>query len=106
MRLIDFIQNNIESILAEWEVFARSIWPGAATDPATLRDHAEDILRATASDMKSAQSPAQQSDKSRGHGGAGAASVRVETASTLHGAARLQSGFDLLTLASEYRALR
>ncbi|MDQ3441148.1 MAG: sensor histidine kinase, partial [Planctomycetota bacterium] len=38
MRLADFILTNIEPILAEWEVFARGVWPGAATDPATLRD--------------------------------------------------------------------
>jgi signal transduction histidine kinase len=106
MRLADFILANIEPILAEWEVFARSIWPGPATDPATLRDHAEDILRAVASDMVSAQTDTQQSNKSRGDGDAGAASVRVDAASTLHGADRLQSGFDLLAMASEYRALR
>jgi hypothetical protein len=41
MRLADFILQNIEPILAEWEAFARSIWPGQAADPATLRDHAE-----------------------------------------------------------------
>lgn len=106
MRLADFILANIEPILAEWEVFARRIWPGAATDPATLRDHAEDILRATASDMRSVQTATQQSDKSKGDGEAGLGSVRVDKASTLHGAGRVQSGFDLLAVASEYRALR
>lgn len=106
MRLPDFILANIEPILAEWEVFARSIWPGPATDPATLRDHAEDILRATASDMMSAQTATQQSDKSKGDGDAGVHSVRVDRASVLHGAGRVQSGFNLLALVSEYRALR
>lgn len=65
MRLADFILANVEPILAEWEAFARSIWPGAltdpATDPATLRDDAQSILRATASDMRSDQTAAQQS---------------------------------------------
>src|SRR5688500_17696154 len=106
MRLADFILENIEPILAEWEVFARSIWPGAAVDPATLRDHAEDILRATAQDMVSDQTARQQSNKSKGDGDAGADSVRVDKASILHGAGRVQSGFDLLAVASEYRALR
>lgn len=106
MRLADFILANTEPILAEWEVFARRIWPGPATDPATLRDHAEDILRATAQDMVSDQTAAQQSDKSKGDGDAGAESVRVDNASTLHGAGRVLSGFDLLAVASEYRALR
>src|SRR5688572_32439946 len=106
MRLADFILANTEPILAEWEVFARRIWPGPATDPATLRDHAEDILRATAQDMVSDQTALQQSDKSKGDGDAGAASVRIDKASTLHGAGRVQSGFDLMAVASEYRALR
>ncbi len=106
MRLADFIVANVEPILAEWEVFARRIWPGPATDPATLRDHAEDILRATAQDMVSDQTARQQSDKSKGDGDAGAESVRVDKASTLHGAGRVRSGFDLLALVSEYRALR
>ena len=48
MRLADFILANIEPILVEWEAFARSIWPGRQTDPLALRDHAADILRATA----------------------------------------------------------
>ena len=56
MRLADFILANIEPILVEWEAFARRVWPGKQTDPRELRDHAADILRATAWDMKSAQS--------------------------------------------------
>ncbi len=47
MRLPDFITANIEPILADWEEFARGIWPGPATNPATLRDHAEKMLHAT-----------------------------------------------------------
>ncbi len=107
MRLADFILENLEPILAEWEAFARSVWPGAATDPRELRDHAADILRATALDMKSAQSAAQQSDKSKGgRGGAGEGSVRVDGASDVHAAGRVRSGFDMMAVVAEYRALR
>jgi signal transduction histidine kinase len=106
MRLAEFILGNIEPILVEWEAFARSVWPGAATDPHELRDHAADILRATASDMTSVQSTAQQSDKSKGDGDAGAASTRVDGASDVHAIDRVRSGFDLKTLIAEYRALR
>ncbi len=106
MRLAEFILGNIEPILVEWEAFARSVWPGAATDPHELRDHAADILRATASDMASVQSAAQQSDKSKGDGDAGAASSRVDGASDVHAIGRVRSGFDLKTLIAEYRALR
>ena len=48
MRLADFILANIEPILAEWEAFARGVWTGAVANPVALRDHAQDILRATA----------------------------------------------------------
>src|SRR5687767_306413 len=106
MRLADFILANIEPILVEWEAFARSIWPGPATDPATLRDHAADILRATARDMKSAQSPSEQSEKSKGEGEAGHNSDRVDSASDVHAIGRVGSGFDLLLVVAEYRALR
>jgi len=108
MCLSDFILANIEPILMEWEVFARQIWPGAATDldPATLRDHAEEMLRAAVSDMKSNQTVAQQIDKSRGNGDCGAESVRINRGSASHGVGRMASGFDLAALIAEYRALR
>lgn len=106
MRLADFILNNLEPILGEWEVFARSIWPGAATNPLTLRDHAEQILRAMARDMKSPQTTMQQCDKSKGEGDAGVLSDRVTGASDLHAIGRVRSGFHLMEVISEYRALR
>ena len=55
MRLADFIKSNIELILAEWEIFARSIGAGEHLDRLALRDHARQILQATAGDMKSPQ---------------------------------------------------
>jgi signal transduction histidine kinase len=106
MRLADFILNNIERILAEWDAFARSTSPGATMEPLALRDHAEEILRATALDMTSAQTAAQQSDKSKGHDGGGADSLRVNGASELHATGRVEWGFDLVAMVSEYRALR
>ncbi len=107
MRLADFILANIEPILVEWEVFARSIWPGtAAADPATLRDHAQDMLLATASAMKSAQTTRERSERSRGRGEDGSHDADVNRASAAHGAERVESGFDLASLIAEYRALR
>ena len=55
MRLADFILSNLEAILAEWEEFARNLTPGSAMSVIALRDHAESILRVTASDMLSLQ---------------------------------------------------
>jgi signal transduction histidine kinase len=106
MRLADFILANVEPILAEWEAFARSIWPGAEASPRVLRDHAEDMLLAVARDMKSAQTASQQAEKSKGNGDGGKGSDRVDTASDLHAISRVASGFALQELVAEYRALR
>lgn len=106
MRMADFILANIEPILVEWEAFARHIWPGAATDPLTLRDHAENILRAMATGMKSAQTAAQQSEKSKGEAKADHDHTGVTQASDVHAIGRVRSGFDLQAIVAEYRALR
>ena len=119
MRLAEFIVSNIEPILMEWEVFARGMTPGAKMDALALRDHAPEILLATVQDMKSSQSAAERSAKSRsyahrggapgGEGGAalgGAGQGGLNGASDLHAIGRLGSGFDLMEVVAEYRALR
>jgi signal transduction histidine kinase len=106
MRLADFIEASVEPILMEWEAFARSIWPGTGASSRILRDHAEDMLKAVARDMRSAQSASQQEEKSKGNGNGGKGSDRVDTASDLHALSRVDSGFDLQELVAEYRALR
>ena len=106
MRLADFILADMEPILAEWEAFARSISSAAKLDALALRDHAEDILRATVRDMNSSQSAAQQSDKSKGHKPHADNDGELNGASELHAVGRLGSGFDLMEVISEYRALR
>ena len=121
MRLAEFILSNIEPILMEWEVFARGIAPGAKMDALALRDHAQDILLATVQDMQSSQTAAERAAKSRGHarlgaalaGGDGAAhrgaaptGAMLNGASELHAIGRLGSGFDLMEVVAEYRALR
>jgi signal transduction histidine kinase len=105
MRLAEFILSNVEPILAEWEIFARSIGAGEHLDQLALRDHAGQILQATARDMKSPQTAAQQVNKSKGleHPQEDDA---LEGASKLHAVDRLGLGFDLLQVMSEYRALR
>jgi hypothetical protein len=83
-------------------------------DALALRDHAPEILLATVQDMKSSQSATERSAKSRGHNdkhaqdGAATGSVGAELngASELHAIGRLGSGFDLMEVISEYRALR
>lgn len=103
VRLDAFIVQAIEPIMAEWEAFARTRIPAAATmSMVALRDHAELILRAVAADMASPQTESARSLKSKGL----AASLDAETAATTHGALRHLDGFDLVQVASEYRALR
>ena len=106
MRLGDFILANVEPILAEWEQFARDLAPGSAMGVIALRDHAEDILRVTARDMVSSQSDEQQAAKSKGQGGGGPESAGLDRASSEHAIDRLGSGFNLIEVVSEYRALR
>jgi signal transduction histidine kinase len=106
MRLAEFILSNIEAILVEWEEFARNLAPGSAMNVIALRDHAENILRVAARDMLSPQTPGQQSEKSKGHGGEGAESAGLDNASQEHAIARLADGFNLVEVVSEYRALR
>src|SRR4029434_3914252 len=107
MRLADFILANVEPILTEWEVFTRSIWPAAATAaPSEVRDEAEAILHATVLDMQSAQTDAQQAEKSKGARSASDEGGGLARASSAHGAGRFTSGFDVPAVIAEYRALR
>ncbi|MEX2270515.1 MAG: ATP-binding protein, partial [Vicinamibacterales bacterium] len=107
MRLADFILANVEPILVEWESFARGIWPtGQAADVAELRDEAEDILRATAIDMRSDQTATQKADKSQGITGPWDEKADLTRVSSSHGTERAVSGLDLWAVVAEYRALR
>jgi hypothetical protein len=52
MRLADFILRDMESILVEWEAFAATLFPAAASMTSlALRDHAKRILEAVAIDL-------------------------------------------------------
>jgi signal transduction histidine kinase len=106
MRLAEFILANVEPICAEWEAFARGTAPGAKMGGLALRNGVSHILLATARDMARAQTQAQRSAKSRGRGDAPADADGLDGASEEHAVGRLGSGFDLMELMSEYRALR
>ncbi|WP_137173803.1 sensor histidine kinase [Massilia sp. HP4] len=102
-RLGDFIRDNLEPILQAWEDFARTIEPPALTmDDVELRDHAKQMLQAFANDLAQPQSDEERSAKSRGLGKRG----RADTAAEVHAEARLVSGYTVVQLVSEYRALR
>lgn len=102
-RLSEFIHNNMESILQTWEDFARTIEPAALTmDDAELRDHARQMLVTFAKDLSTEQSEDERSAKSQGLG----KRSRADTAAETHAEARLLSGYTVVQLVSEYRALR
>lgn len=101
--LSSFILDNMELILQAWEDFARTIEPPALTmDDKELRDHARQMLLAFAADLKAPQSDYERTAKSKGLGKRGPA----DTAAEIHAEARLLSGYTVLQLTSEYRALR
>ncbi len=104
MALSKFIMENMEAIVQEWQAFATTMEPAASTMTAlALRDHAKPILLAIARDLQSTQTPSEQSEKSRG---LSLSLTARETAAATHGALRQVSGFDMIQLGAEYRALR
>lgn len=104
MRLSDFILNNREVILQEWEDFATSLRSVARQlDKVELRDHVKKILEAIASDLAQPQTEQEETKKSKGHDDTPA---DKKTAAATHGKERLALGFSLDDAVAEYRALR
>ena len=103
MSLSGFIRGHHEAIISEFARFAKTLMPpGLEMTEAELRDHAEDILTAVVQDMSIAQSPEEQSLKSRGRG----AAKTMESSGTLHADDRIQHGFTFRAVLAEFRALR
>ena len=104
MKLSQFLTTHVEEILVEWESFARSQAPGADDmSKSQLRDHAKLMLEAIALDLDTPQSGREQDQKSKGLAPAGNGN---ESAASMHGSLREASGFTLLQLTAEFRALR
>lgn len=94
----------MEQLLVEWEAFATTF--GAAADKMSgeeLRDHAKQILEFVAKDIERDETAEQTEDKSHGQPNDPASD---DSASAIHGRLRFSSGFTLLQLIAEYRALR
>ncbi|KTC48580.1 histidine kinase [Pseudomonas fluorescens ABAC62] len=103
MRLSDFILNNLEPILQDWEDFAATVQtPGATLDQDGLRDHAAQMLHAIAQDLRTTQTAQEQRDKALGL----APQQDQETPAETHAVTRLMAGFTIDQMVSEYRALR
>ena len=105
VRLSDFILRDMERILTQWEAFAATRLPAAASmSSLELRDHAQQILEAVAADLSEPQTREERAAKSMGL--APAPFPARETAAQTHAVLRAKSGYDIKQLASEYRALR
>ena len=105
MRLADFIEQNTERILREWEPFAATLLPAARhLDSEGLRDHAAEILRAIVLDLRTAQTSEQQDLKA--HGLTPPERHAEHTAAQTHASLRAATGFSAQQLVAEYRALR
>lgn len=102
MRLAKFIRAEIEPILLDWEVFAKTLLSAKYLNKTRLRDHARDMLLAIADDLETPQSETEQVAKSKGQE---PDDGRVSWAE-VHGEERQQSGFSVIETVSEFRALR
>jgi len=102
-RLSEYIRSNIDPILQAWEDFARTIEPPALTmDDTALRNHAHQMLLTMAHDLSTPQSDEERAARSKGLG----QRDRTDSAAEVHAEARLLSGYTVVQLVSEYRALR
>ena len=102
MRLSEFIRTNIDQIVHEWEEFAKTLSAGTALPRWILRDHAPAILKCIADDMEVPQAPVEEEAKSKGEQPSGP----IERTAAVHVSLRIESGFDLVQIMAEYRALR
>jgi signal transduction histidine kinase len=104
MRLSELILQEEESILQEFEEFARThTSPGKLMNIEALRDHAAEMLEAIVHDLEQPQTAAEQEAKAKGEA---PRQQEAATAAEKHGADRASNGFSLEEAFAEYRALR
>jgi signal transduction histidine kinase len=103
-RLGPFIIENMESILVDWEAFARTLWHGPLPSSAALRNDAAKMLTAVVKDMETDQTIRQQKEKSQGI--VGRDTVGLNAAAAGHALARVNDNFDIQRMVAEFRALR
>jgi signal transduction histidine kinase len=104
--LATFIRENTDPILAEWEAFARTLARDSPVDVAALREHAGVMLEEIASDIETPQSKREQSAKSRGLRQDTQRDSSAALAAAELGRDRAGSGFTVVEMMAEFRALR
>ncbi|KVT76234.1 histidine kinase [Burkholderia territorii] len=105
MELADFIEEHREALIQAWAEYALAIsHEDTRLSEKELRNSAGDILAAISADMRTSQSPREQTAKSRGDGsGSESQFSRVARA---HALDRLSHGFGINDVVAEFRALR
>jgi len=104
MRLANFIRKHKEEIAQEWVSYAKNnIHATKGLDQDEILDHIMQMLDRIVYDMEEPQSKAEQQEKSQGNK---AAHPVNDLPAVEHGAQRVEAGFDIVELSSEFRALR
>ena len=100
MRISELIRADTERIIREWEEFAKTLSAGVGLPRWLLRVHASAILQSIAQDIEMPKFPVTQGAKGEGSPGP------LERVTAAHVNLRIDSGFDLVQIMAEYRALR
>jgi signal transduction histidine kinase len=104
MRLSTHLRSNAQNILAAWDAFAATlVHDGSMLDPATLRDHAGEILAAIADELERPPASTNAAPDAETDEGA---SEDLEAAAGTHADTRMVSGFAIDAMITEYRAFR
>jgi PAS domain S-box-containing protein len=103
MRLSEFIRENEENIVKEWEDFAREL-PTAPDDMTkeSLRDHVRSMLEFIARYLQQPQQTQREIEEAK----ARVATVPAPSAAQMHGDDRVSWGFNMDDMVAEFRALR
>lgn len=102
--LADFIERHSETIIGNAIEFASSVEVDVPLDAAELRDHLPHIVRAIVTDLRTAQTPVEEIQKSEGRASKPLGTPR--SAAGTHALHRARSGYSVAGLVSEYRAMR
>lgn len=102
--LAEFIRQAPQQIITEWVDFAKTLRPASESmTELQLKDHIKQLLEFVADDIESSQTAREQVIKSKGKA---PDEPLLYSPAELHAALRLNDGFDLDQMVSEYRALR
>ena len=104
MTLSEFIRSHTDEIVQEWESFARTCNPAAASmDDSRIRNHVLQLLTFVARDMESLQTEFDQAEKSQGRADL---CHDLDSEAQRHAVARVIDGFSIDQVVAEFRALR